>query len=230
MLVVTLQAQQKKPQNIPTFDSKIFHMGFSLGFNSMSHRLALSSDILDPEKTPTVYGVEPVSEFGFGLGVLADLRLNNYLNLRTEPGLDFGQRNLEYRLRTAGGLHEYSYETYTMRISSICAYWPILLKFRSVRINNYRPYVIGGGSVRYDFESRRKNQANTDYTIKTNPFDVYAEVGAGVDFYLPYFKFAMELRYCFGFMDIMRHEPEEEYNRVLQSMKSKIIMLTFHFE
>lgn len=196
----------------------------------MHYRLNLSSDLLDPSKSPRVYSVEPISQLGFGLGVLADLRLNNYLNLRTEPGLDFGQRNIEYKLRLEEGLHDYNYETYTMKISSIYAYWPILLKLRSVRINNYRPYLVGGASVRYDFESRKKNQNNADYVIKTNPLDVFGEIGAGVDFYLTYFKLGIEFKYCFGFMDIMRHEQEEEYNRVIQAMKSKIFMVSFHFE
>ena len=84
----------------------------------------------------------------------------------------------------------------------------------------------------FDVSKRRR-----DY-ISLNNTDFYLSEGFGCDFYLPYFKFIPEVKFCFGMSDVLRHDrPDLEDDpaslRFTQSLKkatSKMIVLTFYFE
>ena len=71
-----------------------------------------------------------------------------------------------------------------------------------------------------------------------NPFNIYGEIGMGIDFYLTYFKFATEIKYSFGLSNILvrsdRHGqlPEEfaRYTNYINKLTSHIVIISFHFE
>ena len=71
-----------------------------------------------------------------------------------------------------------------------------------------------------------------------DPFDVYLTVGLGTEFYLPFFKFIPEIKFCFGLKDILRHNrPDLEDNledfKITQSIgkvKSNMFVISFYFE
>jgi len=205
-------------------------MGFTLGYNNMFFRAKPSADLLFKPKSDSVYGFEPVSQAGFNLGMIAELNLFKYLSIRMLPGMDFGQRNIQYKMHSTEYPDSVLFYTYDMVIPTIDVELPILLKLKGMRINNYRPYLIGGGNVRYDLETRRKSQKNTDYTIKLKPVDYFFEVGAGIDFYMTYFKLSTELKMSYGLKDILIHEPTIDYNRVIDRLQTKMFLLSFHFE
>lgn len=223
--------QKKKPQNNSGYDNKLLHLGFTLGMNQMGFNLKPDASLIIPYDGDIVYGVDVKPLIGFNLGILADLRLNNTFNLRMQPGMLFGQRNLVYTIRdkTAETSDTVLVES-LMQIPSIHLDLPLLIKMRAERINNYRPYIVAGMSVKYDLESRKKTEDGKEYQIKTYPLDYYCELGFGIDYYLPYFKLSTELKYCIGLKDILVHEPIIEKNRVIDELKSKIIILSFHFE
>jgi hypothetical protein len=206
-------------------------MGFTLGYNNMYFRATPSSNLLFKAKNDSIYGFEPVSQAGFNLGMIAELKLFKYLSIRTLPGMDFGQRDIQYKVRNKADYPDsLVFYTYDMVIPSIDIELPILLKLKGMRINNYCPYLIGGANVRYDLETRRKNQKNTDYTIKIRPVDYFFEVGAGLDFYMTYFKFSTELKMSYGMRDILVHESSVVYNNVIDKLETKMFLLSFHFE
>ena len=62
------------------------------------------------------------------------------------------------------------------------------------------------------------------------PLDFYFEIGAGLDFYLTYFKLSTELKMSYGLKDVLIHEPDVEYNSVIEELKSKMFLLSLHFE
>ena len=163
--------------------------------------------------------------------MVSELRLFKYLNLRVLPGMSFGQRNLLYKQRNLIDFPDsFVFKSYAMQISTIDVEVPVLLKLMGMRINNYRPYLISGGNVRYDLETRRKNQKNEGYAIKIKPLDFFFEIGAGVSFYLTYFKLSTELKMSYGIRDILVHEPNIDYNSVIDKLQTKMFLLSFHFE
>lgn len=106
------------------------------------------------------------------------------------------------------------------------------LKYAAMRYRNARPYVIGGVMPAFDVSKRR-----SDF-IKLKSSDVYLSVGFGCDFYLPYFKFIPEVKFCFGLRDLLvRDRPDLEDNpaaqvftKSLSKITSKMIVFTFYFE
>lgn len=212
------------------YDKKWFHLGFTLGVNQMTYRIFPDSTLLVTGLADSVYNVESHGTIGINLGVISELRLGNYFALRFLPGLQFGQRNLVYQLRKPGSPRfDPTFNEYTMKVSSIYIDAPLLLKFKGKRINNYRPYLIGGAALRYDLDTRRIGRDNDDYSINQNPLDFFYEFGFGVDFFLVYFKFAAEFKYSFGMRNILREEPTE-YCTTIDALKSRMFILSFHFE
>jgi hypothetical protein len=230
---VAASAQKKKKLNSENHDSKFLHLGFSLSINSMNFRVEPSAAMLTTNDT--IYGVESESQLGFGLGLISDIRLNNYFNLRFQPGLQLGQRNLIYKVRqypAASG--EYRFVTHadttTMKIPSIYVDFPLLVKFRAKRINNYRPYFIGGVSVKWDYEARRENTKNVLPPNRVKPLQYYYELGFGIDSYMPFFKLSTEVKFCQGLNDILQHDDNAERAKAIDRLMAKMIVVSLHFE
>ena len=223
-------AQQKKLLHNQEYDKKWFHLGFTLATNQMNYRIFPDSSLLYTGLADSVYKVEAHGTVGFNFNVISELRLGNYFSLRLLPGLMLGQRNLVYQMRKPGTPRfEPTLYEYTMKIPSIYIDVPLLLKFRGKRINNYRPYLIGGMAVRYDLDAKRAGRENEGYTINPDPLDYFYEFGFGVDFFLVYFKFAAEFKYSFGMRNILQTEPTE-YCTAVDAIKNRIFVLSFHFE
>ncbi|HAH59769.1 MAG TPA: hypothetical protein DCL86_16640, partial [Bacteroidales bacterium] len=62
-----------------------------------------------------------------------------------------------------------------------------------------------------------------------NKSDVYAEMGAGFDFYTTFFKFGIELKMSYGLTDILRREGNI-YTGGFDDLRSKLFLLSFTFE
>lgn len=213
-----------KLQNRPYADLKRWHLGFSVGFHvqdlNFTHNGFLTPD---GEK----WSVEvPNFSPGFCLNVMGDLRLHKYLNLRFSPGIYFGSKSAV--------MMDYQTETILRQdIKSAYVVAPIDLKISGERLHNVRPYLTTGIMASFDVT---KKQASDYLSFKT--FDTYLCVGLGTDFYLPFFKFIPEIKFCFGLTDVLRHDrPELEEDmdtykitKSLSKVKSNMVVVTFYFE
>jgi len=74
------------------------------------------------------------------------------------------------------------------------------------------------------------NQALDDeVVIKLQRNDYSAEVGGGFDFFLPYFKFGIELKTALGIPNLLI-DDDTRFSRPIESLRSKTWVLTFTFE
>ena len=120
-----------------------------------------------------------------------------------------------------------------MQLESNFLDFPLLIKYKSKRVNNYRPYFVAGTNVRYDLAARKDYEEDSDVYVRLKPFDVYFEIGFGVDFYLQYFKFSPELKLSVGMRNILVDDPAEgfpQYVNSIDRLNSYVVMLCFHFE
>ena len=206
--------------NLPYVDQKLIHFGFLLGVNSMDFGIksANGKTINDSVRVQTL---KP----GFTVGIITDLRLNRYLNLRFTPTLHFSERQLIYNFDPPKN---------TISISSIPICFPIYLKYSAERKDNYRPYIIWGGGVSYDLSAK----SNSDDPVLLKPINFYTEFGVGCDIYFSFFKLSPELKYSIGLNDILVHDPKQaglaeadkKYSRVLYNLTSRMITLSLNFE
>ena len=207
----------KKPQNTPVYDYETLHFGFSVAFSTMDFAVTPIKDFFDLD---SVSSIEVGRHPGFNLNIISNLRLGEDLDLRFVPGLAFGQRDLKYTFHDLPDT--------LIKVESIFVEVPLLLKYSAKRLNNHKPYVITGLNYRFDMDGKEINKEK-DRMRRLNRSDLYFEIGTGVDFYLPYFKLAAEIKFSVGLFNILKPEPSQLATSI-EKMTSKMVVLTFHFE
>lgn len=216
-------AQRQKVRNQPYADQKLFHLGFTVGLSTqdliLSHSGAVTTD-------NNVWFAEiPSYSPGLSVGIIADRYINQYMNLRIVPTLNFGEKRFVFKDQK--GLHN-NFET-TIKNNYLSL--PIHMRFNSERLNNIRPYVLAGGYVNTQIGGQKQP------VIKLTNVDYGIEIGLGCNLYFPLFKLSPELRFSFGLKDLLEKDRSDLadkslliYTEALNSAKSRMITLTFNFE
>lgn len=226
LISLSLYSQKQKVWNKQLYDAYPFHYGLAIGLNSMN-MTTINSDTF--YTIDTVHAIEAGAQPGFSILMVGNLRLGDNFDLRFTPGLIFGQRHLYYQLRDFSSAPDTSLYEHTMRIESTFASFPILLKYRAVRLNNYRPYLIAGVNYCFDLESEKRIRDEEKPKIRLTRSDLYVELGFGLDYYFPYFKFSTELKFSLGLLNILRRDGTE-YTQALERVNSRFVSLLFYFE
>lgn len=202
--------------NHENFDKQRVHWGYFLGFNFYDFKFAYKQpgkEILVDRTT------------GFDVGLIGNLRLHEYIDLRFEPGLYYTQRNLTFP--------GFTKEIDTKRqVGATYLHFPLLLKFSSLRTGNIRPYLVAGVSQTMNLGSNEASiDDNKQQKFRVKKMTSNAELGFGIDLYLEYFKFSPSIRGVFGMGDelIRDADPNSPWTSNVQSMKTRAILINFAF-
>lgn len=214
------------PINLPLHDTKTVHWGFTFGVSKTDFTIYKNLDFFNTDSI-NIIGIENNSLPGIFLGPVFNVRLGKFFDLRFLLDISFTQRNMKYYIAKSTDSSSVIDQT-LIKLPSSFVEFPILLKYKGQRIDNFRPYFVLGASTKYDLASLRKVNLDEPH-LKLNPFDVYLELGPGFDFYFPYFKFSIELKYSNGFMNVLEKD-NSIYSQPLDALKSHSFMLSFHFE
>jgi len=217
------QQLNDKLLNRPYADLRKWHLGFSVGVHTENLKFNHNGFVTDGGES--WFLEQPSYSPGFCVNGLFEVRLNNYFSVRVSPGMYFGNREIRMREANTGA-------TERQNVKSAFVVMPIDLKFASQRYRNARPYVLGGIMPAFDVSKKR-----SDF-LKLKTTDMYLSVGFGCDFYLPYFKFIPELKFCFGLTDVLEHkrpdltdEPDKQkFTQSIRKATSQMVVLTFYFE
>ena len=229
-------AQKRTIQYKPYIDLRPMHFGILVGMNMQDiefENVGPQTITLEDGTTQQQTIVCDADRWnaGFSVGVLADLRLSNHLNLRFSPTMHFGAKHLMFHnLTTLDQQGHPREERQDMKNTYVS--FPLDVKFSAERWNNYRPYLMAGVNPMINLTSK-----NQDF-IQLKRSDVYLEIGMGCDFYLPFFKLIPELKFCYSLGDAIDHKHASElqdtnkrlYTNAVTSGHSKMIVLTFYFE
>jgi hypothetical protein len=215
-------AQPRKVENLPKFDQKKFHFGFTLAYNSSNFTVRREPDFANFQNLRIV---ESQAQPGFNLGIIADYHITPVLNLRFIPGLAFVQRNLEYTLFDNGGGNRPT--LIRKPVESTYLDFPLLLKYRSARLNNFAAYVVGG--FKYSIDLASQEDVFDPEIVKVFRQDFAWEVGVGFDFFMDYFKFSPEIKLSFGIPDLLVREGTI-YTNPIRRLTSRVVVISFHFE
>ena len=226
VLALPLAAQRDKrivQENLPTFDLRPFHFGFLLSYNTSDLFVKMKPSSL----TDTLLTLDHIRQPGFNLGIVASYNMNKNLSVRFLPTLSFQERKLQYKFRRSDGQEVF----FQKPVESTYLEFPVLLKFRSDRINNFAVYMIGGGKFAIDMASQKDvdNALDDEVVVKLNKYDYAAEVGGGMDMFLPYFKFGMELKFAAGIPNLLLDDGTR-FSSPIESLRSKVWVFTFTFE
>jgi len=236
LTTVQMKAQDRKVQNKPYIDLRPLHFGIHVGMNMQDIELQnVGPQMITLEDGTTMQQtiVTDADKWnaGFSVGVLADLRISNHLNLRVTPTMHFGAKHLTFHnltdLDPEGFPHE---ETQDLKNTYIS--FPVDLKFSAQRWNNYRPYLIAGVNPMINLTGK-----DQDF-IRLKRFDTFLEIGMGCDLYLPFFKLIPELKFCYSLSDALDHNHANDlmdtnkrmYANSVTSGHTKMIVLTLYFE
>jgi Outer membrane protein beta-barrel domain len=203
--------------NLENWDKQRVHWGYFLGFNAYDFKF----DYKEPGQD-----VQVKSTTGFNVGLIGNLRLHEYIDLRFEPGLYYTQRDLLFP-----GFED---ESDALRqVKSTYIHFPLLLKFSSKRTGNIRPFLVGGFSTSLNLGSNSKSKDdNINNRFRMKQWTRNYEVGFGIDLYLEYFKFSPSIRGVFGLNDelIRDNDPDSPWTSNVESMKTRGVFVNFTFQ
>lgn len=207
-------------ENLLSYDRKHMHYGITLGINYTDFKITHVPDFL---LNDTLLVIEPSAKPGFNIGLISDLRLGEFFNLRFLPALSLARRELIYTfIDNSQG---------TKLVESYFIEFPLTLKYKSARHKNFRVYVLGGIKYSIDLASQAKVKESDDdeLLVKLYRHNIGYEYGFGFDFYFPLFKFATELKITNGINNVLVPEPHV-YVSSIEKLLSKIVLISMHFE
>ncbi|MDB0042826.1 PorT family protein [Flavobacteriaceae bacterium] len=189
-------------------DQQKIHFGYFIGLNSYDYKFE-ESDIKDDR--------EVLKKIGFNVGLIGDLKLKKNLNLRFEPGLYINKSDFEF-------------ETSEVKKNSSYIHLPILLKYSAQRLNNFKPYLLGGLSASYNLSSNQ-NSSILDENLKVKKLTFNYELGFGIDLYFQYFKFSPSIRGVFSLSDELFSKNNElgSITGNIDKMSARAIFINFSF-
>ena len=168
--------------NNPNYDNRKISYGFLIGIHSSAYQIKYA-DRFVTQDFDTVHSIVPAYTPGFSLGFIVNYRVTEFLDLRITPKVAFYEHSLTYR---------YTDETENEQgVETTMVEFPILLKYKSVRRDNIRMYMVGGFKPGIE-ASGKKQIENTTSTLEVNQFNVNLEAGFGFDLYFPLFKFCKQ--------------------------------------
>jgi hypothetical protein len=209
-------------------DNKAYYFGISLStvysrFQIEHHPIFLQQD--------TILTAEPGNAPGISLRLVAALNLNHRFELRFNPGLIFTDRPLLYTINpdpTIPGDIDQG-KSVKKNVESIMTTFPLLVKFKSDRIGNFRVYMLGGGKLDYDLASNAKKR-KADDQVKIGKLSYGIEGGLGFNFYRKSVTISPEIKISNGLNNLHDRNEKLNYSRVIDRIQSRMIIFTLHLE
>lgn len=220
VFTATRASAQRPLMNMPDHDDKLYYFGITFGLNFSVHKINYSQSFA---RTDTFKRIQPMWQPGFNLGLMGNLRLSRFVDLRFVPSLAFCEKQLTF---------EYGIPTdsvSTRSIESIYMHLPFQLKFKSDRIKNFRFYALLGGKFDYDLAANARSR-RTDEFIKISPVDFGPEFGVGFEFFNPNFIFSPEVKISQGLGNQLFRDPGIPLTNAIDRLSTRMIVISIHLE
>jgi hypothetical protein len=206
-------------KNLPYYDDRLLHYGFTLGLNSTRFIPKYSQKYLNPTSNDTLTSLTGTRTTGFTLGFILNLKLTDYLDLRLLPTVSFYQRDINYFYQS-GFKNTQTNESTFIEI-------PLMCKYKSERRGNFRMYMIGG--IKAAIEAGAKKREKKETELRSKNIDLCIDYGFGLDIYYPLFKFSPEIRFSHGLLNMLVKD-RNEFSTSLERLSTHTVTLYLHFE
>lgn len=206
--------------NFFDFQKKPYYFGISLGINQSNFRVNQSKEFINNDSIGVAQGIKGP---GFTLQLVGNLKIGQYFDFRFTPGFSFAERNIEYRGFTN------DIPDSRKKIESIFVDMPFAIRYKSQPYKDKRIFVLAG--VKYTYDVANNSQARqAESLIKISPHDFQLQIGAGMQFFFPYFIFAPEFKFSQGLGNILIFNNDLLESRVLEKIYSRSFTISFIFE
>lgn len=234
---------RNRMDKLEDFDQQKFSWGFYLNGNMLDYKI-----VLDPR-----YGmnenhnlVTSKESYSFGAGLIAKFRLNDYLDVRVEPGLQFAQRQLTFNTQSNDIYQEGSLtnppfipialtENDRVRdIKSTLVDVPVLLELHGERWYNSRPYVAAGVNYVVNLQSNSDSEDdNLQQVFRSTTHNFAWSAEMGIQFYFNKFKLTPAIRGTF----FMNNEIVSDnattppyWSAAVSTLQTRALMFVLKFE
>jgi hypothetical protein len=151
------------------------------------------------------------------------MKLGEYFDFRFLPGFSFVGRKFYY----VGASDDIEQEK---SIEGVLVQMPLQVRFKSDPFHDMRMYVLGGAKYTYDVANTGLRIEQAQRVIRMSPHDFSVEVGAGAQFFLPYFIFSPEIKFSQGIGNILIYNNKLTQSSVLEKVFSRTFTISLHFE
>jgi hypothetical protein len=220
-LFATSSRAQERILNMPEHDQKSYYFGITFGLNYSTYKMKYSKSFTE---TDTFNSITPRFRPGFNLGLMGNLRLGSFVDLRFVPSLSFADKRVIVNAKgtAADSIVDRS-------IESIYMHLPLQLKFKSDRINNFRFYALTGVKMDIDLAANARSRRSDEF-LKVRPFDFGYELGVGFEFYNPNFIFSPEIKLSQGLMNQQFKDSKIALSNALDALTTRMIVISIHLE
>jgi hypothetical protein len=220
MPLAQAQFNQGSNVNYHDFQGKQYYFGITLGYNQSDFKIFHSKNFI---RNDSFARVESITGPGFNLGIVSNLKIGEFFDIRFMPTLSFVERNIRYSPSKAADY------IITRPIESVLVEMPFQVRYKSATYHDFRVFVIAG--VKYSFDvasdSRTRQASNL---VKIAPTDFQIEYGGGIQFFFPYFIFSPELKISQGLNNVLLYNKNLEQSTVLEKVLSRTLTISLHFE
>lgn len=207
------------------YDQKPFSWGYYLGVNRLDFKIHPDDNGLSSGNRTLVTQESPL---GFNVGLIGKMRLNDNLDLRLEPGMNFADRTLYF-----GNINS-SAEDSTRNVKSTYLDIPLMLKFHGSRWANKRPFVAAGLGYAINLtsnEGKEDDNSSGVFRMKTHNFNYQFE--AGVELYFKRFKLTPAVKGVFFLNnELVQDNPDtpDIWAGSLRSIQTRGVYFSLKFE
>jgi hypothetical protein len=247
LTVATLASAQFRPNsdrqwNRTEQDEKKFSFGYFLGANMMSYKVSpkaqynnLATATPDDDgvnKNGLVY-LDQESTPGFSVGLMAKLKMNDYIAVKVEPGVHFGQRTLIFNNLRNEALEEQDVDEYRREVKSTYVEIPLLLHISGDRWFNTRPYIQGGFAYANNLQANEdKEDDNALGVFRTNTHNFNWQAEMGVEIYFKRFKLTPALKGMFFLNNelVPDNTSTVGFSNTLNTLQTRAVVFSLKFE
>jgi hypothetical protein len=203
--------------HLENFQKKPIYYGYFLGFSNYDFKIRYRNPGTE---------IQIKNNLGFNVGIVADIRLQEHLSLRFEPGLYYAKRDLYFP-----GFSEQN--DILREVQSTNIHFPLLLKILSKRTGNVRPYLTTGLSGTLNLNSNSKaREDNYQGIFRVKNWTANYEIGFGIDIFSEYFIFSPSIRGVFGISNELIRDfnaSNSAWTGNIESMRTRAVMINFTF-
>lgn len=217
LLLAFGQKAVAQPRNHMQYLNRKLYFGISLGFNAQNFRVVHDQSFIYNDSIKSITSSRGP---GFNLGIVSNLALGDYFDLRFVPALVFGDKRLNYTQRDSA---------VTRTIESIILDFPLTVRFKSQPIGDVKFYVLTGMKYSLDLASNAKAR-RADDQVKVFRNDLSIEYGLGMQIFFPLFIFSPEIKFSQGIMNLHARNPDLIYSSTIDKLFSRTLTISLHFE
>lgn len=179
-------------KHLERYDDKTIHYGFFFAAPVSRFSVTHSPAYLTAD---SAYAIHSPNKPNFRVGFVINTFLDDRFDLRFTPSVTLMSREVLYDYPKSEQKKETRESTWLD--------FPVLLKYKSERRNNSRMYLLAGGT--FSFETNVHKNENVGLSrLSTGNTDFAVEYGVGFEQFFEFFKFAPELRFSHGLVNLFR--------------------------